>query len=82
VEKNTSVHQDKLINGTGRFSYVMGRALCDVSPCPHPGTDIGGRCFRLNVGRTVLSSNTNTDDLAEADPRNEVRRLGRGPATA
>lgn len=60
----------------------MGARLCDVTLCPHPGTDTDGRCFRLNVGRTVLSSSTNAGELAEVEPRNEGRRPGLVPATA
>ncbi|KAF8495162.1 hypothetical protein F5888DRAFT_1712577 [Russula emetica] len=58
-----------------------GSRLCDVTP-PHPGTDTDGRCFRLNVGRTVLSSSTNTGELAEVELRNEGRLPGLEPATA
>jgi hypothetical protein len=60
----------------------MGARLCDVTPCPHPGTDTDGRCFRLNIGRTVLSSSTNTGELVEAELRIEGRRPGLGHATA
>lgn len=60
----------------------MGTRLCDVTPCPHPATDTDGRCFRLNVGRTVLSSSTNTGELVEAELRIEGRRPGLGHATA
>jgi hypothetical protein len=67
---------------SGRFSYVMGARLCDVTLCPHPGTDTDGRCLRLNVGRTVLSSSTNAGELTEVEPRNGGRRPGLGPATA
>jgi len=60
----------------------MGARLCDVTLCPHPGTDTDGRCLRLNVGRTVLSSSTNAGELTEVEPRNGGRRPGLGPATA
>lgn len=78
--QNTRVCQTKLTSG--RLSYVTWARLCDVTPCPHPGTDTDGRCFRLNVGRTVLSSSTNTGELVEAELRIEGRRPGLGHATA
>jgi len=58
---------------------VRPSRLCDVTLCPHPGTDTDGRGFRLNIGRTVSSSNTNAGELEGADPRNEGRRPGLGP---
>ena len=83
-EQYSAVEYESMPKQTNQRSLFLrhGSRLCDETTCPHPDTDIDGRCFRLNVGRTVLSSSTNTGEPTEVEPRNEGRRPGLGPATA